>query len=199
MDVRWNADGLAPAVVIDAATGEVLTLAWMNAESLARTLASGETWFWSRSRRELWHKGATSGNTQAVVSVAADCDGDALVVRVRPAGPACHRDTRSCWDGDAGGVLVALDDLLARRAAERPAGSWTTRLLDDENLRIKKLGEETAELIHALLAGPDDRVAEEAADLLFHVAVALRARGLPLAAALRVLEGRYGAPPRAGA
>ncbi len=190
MNVRWNSEGLAPAVVVDAATGEVLMLAWMNAESLARTLETCETWFWSRRRGELWHKGASSGNTQAVVTLGLDCDDDALCIRVRPRGPACHRDTPTCWDVPTGGAAALLDATLRRRKAELPEGSYSTRLLTDENLRIKKVGEEAAEFIHAALTGTDERAAEEAADLLFHVAAVLHARGLSLADALRVLDKR---------
>jgi imidazoleglycerol phosphate synthase cyclase subunit/phosphoribosyl-ATP pyrophosphohydrolase len=187
---RFDAQGLLPAVIVDADSGEVLTLAYMNAESWARTRRSGETWLWSRSRGELWHKGATSGHTQQVVSLALDCDADAVVVRVRPNGPACHEGWRSCFapppsPSRAGGALVALDDVLASRAATRPAGSYTTTLLSDENKREKKLGEELVELLRALHKGSDDEVVDEAADLLFHVAVALRARGLSLQ---RVME-----------
>ncbi|MEN9787056.1 MAG: hypothetical protein RLZZ299_2320 [Pseudomonadota bacterium] len=193
--LRWGPDGLAPAVVIDAATGEVLTLAYMNEASLARTRESGQTWFWSRSRGELWHKGATSGHTQRVVSLAADCDADAIVVRVVPEGPACHRGTRACWDSDSGGALVALDATLAQRrdalaAGSATEGSYSAKLLGNENLRMKKIGEEAVELVHAALTGPDARVAEEAADLIFHVAAVLHGRGLSLADALRVLQAR---------
>lgn len=188
--VRFGPDGLVPAIVLDAITGEVLTLAYMNAESLGRTLVSGETWFWSRSRQALWHKGETSGHTQRVVSLALDCDQDALVVRVVPRGPACHRDTRSCWDADAGGALVALDDTLRRRKEALPEGSYTTRLYGDENLRMKKIGEEAVELVHAALTGADERLSEEAADVIYHVAVVLHARGLSLRDALGVLEAR---------
>jgi phosphoribosyl-ATP pyrophosphohydrolase/phosphoribosyl-AMP cyclohydrolase len=193
--LRWSADGTIPCVVIDAATGEVLTLAYMNRDSLARTRETGETVFWSRSRGQLWHKGETSGNTQTVVSLAADCDGDAIIARVSPAGPACHRDTRSCWDSHAGGALVQLDDTLASRAralaeGSPPEGSYAAKLLGNENLRLKKIGEEAVELVHATLTGPPERVAEEAADLIFHVAAVLHGRGLSLADAMRVLESR---------
>src|SRR5580693_9025097 len=153
MEIRFDANGLVPAIVIDAATGEVLTLAYMNEESLRRSEETGETWFWSRSRSSLWHKGETSGHTQRIVSMAPDCDNDALVVRVIPNGPACHTGARSCFSGPAGGALVHLDDTLQSRARDLPAKSYTTRLLQDKNLRIKKLGEETAELIFALLSG----------------------------------------------
>ena len=195
MDVRFDANGLVPAIVIDAATGEVLTLAYMNQEALCRSEESGETWFWSRSRSSLWHKGETSGNTQKIVSMAKDCDSDTLVVRVIPRGPACHTGARSCFTGEAGGVLVHLDRTLASRARELPSGSYTTRLLSDQNLRIKKLGEETAELILALVSGTDEQVAEEASDLLFHVGAALAARGLSFSEVARVLLQRA-APPK---
>ncbi len=177
---KLDAAGLLPAVIVDAASGEVLTVAFMNDEALRRTREHKETWLFSRSRGALWRKGATSGHTQRVVSLALDCDGDAVVVRVVPAGPACHEGTRSCFRGPAGGALVALDDILASRAKERPAGSYTVQLLDDDNKRTKKLGEETAELIRALYVGSDADVVEEASDLLYHVAVALRARGISL-------------------
>jgi phosphoribosyl-ATP pyrophosphohydrolase/phosphoribosyl-AMP cyclohydrolase len=193
--LRWGADGTLPCVVIDAATGEVLTLAYMNADSLARTRALGETVFWSRSRQALWHKGETSGNTQTVVSLAADCDQDAIVARVSPAGPACHRETRSCWDSQAGGALVALDDTLAARVralaeGAAPEGSYSARLLANENLRLKKIGEEAVEFVHAALTGDRERLAEEAADLIFHVGAVLHARGVTLSDATRVLQAR---------
>jgi phosphoribosyl-ATP pyrophosphohydrolase/phosphoribosyl-AMP cyclohydrolase len=190
MDVKWDEKGLCPAIVVDAATGEVLTLAYMNQESLAKTEESGETWFFSRSRNQLWHKGETSGHTQKVVSMAADCDRDAIVVRVIPSGPACHNGTRTCFSGPSGGALALLDDTLQKRDRERPAGSHTTRLLEDQNLRIKKLGEECAELISALLSGSSERATEEAADLVYHITVALRARGISIADLQRELLKR---------
>jgi phosphoribosyl-ATP pyrophosphohydrolase/phosphoribosyl-AMP cyclohydrolase len=192
MEIRFDANGLVPAIVIDAATGEVLTLAYMNQEALRRSEESNETWFWSRSRSSLWHKGETSGHTQTIVSMAPDCDQDALVVRVIPRGPACHTGARSCFSAPAGGSVVLLDQTLQSRARELPPQSYTTRLLQDENLRIKKLGEETAELILALLAGTEKQVAEEASDLLFHVGAALAARGVSLAEVARVLLERAG-------
>src|SRR5690242_16077407 len=128
--VKFDEHGLAPAIVQDAHTHEVLTLAYMNAESLARTLETGQTWFWSRSRNELWHKGATSGNTQDVVALGADCDNDAIIVLVEPAGPACHTGARSCFDlqipgQQPGGLLHELYELIKSRKTERPAGSYT--------------------------------------------------------------------------
>jgi len=196
MQLKWDSAGLVPAVVVHAATGEVLMVAYMNSESLARTLASGQTWFFSRSRNQLWNKGETSGNTQKVISISPDCDKDALVVRVLPNGPACHNGTHTCFDGPSGGIVSALDELLEQRAKTLPEGSYTTRLLSDENLRTKKLGEESAELIHALLKASDTQATDEAADLIFHVAAALRARGIPLSAVMEKLLERFGQPPR---
>lgn len=181
VNLKYDAQGLAPAVVVHAATGEVLTVAYVNEASLRKTEETGETWFWSRSRQALWHKGETSGNVQKVVSLAADCDADALVVRVLPQGPACHRNTPTCFDGPSGGAVAELDGVLAQRAKDLPDGSYSTKLLKDSNLRIKKIGEEGAEFLQALLTGSDERAVEEAADLFYHVAVALRARGLTLA------------------
>lgn len=192
--IRWNEAGLCPAVVVHAITGEALMLGWMNAESLGRTQASGEAWFWSRSRGELWHKGATSGHALAVESIALDCDDDALLVRAVPRGPTCHRGTPACWDGDTGGIVSALDRTMhARRGAE---GSYTARLLADEALRTKKIGEESAELIHAALRRDDAALAEEAADLIYHLAAVLHGRGLSLGHALSVLHARHGQPHR---
>jgi phosphoribosyl-ATP pyrophosphohydrolase/phosphoribosyl-AMP cyclohydrolase len=191
MEIKWDERGLAPAIVADAATGEVLTLAYMNAEALEKTRSSGETWFWSRSRRSLWHKGETSGNTQRVVSIVEDCDSDALLVRVIPKGPACHKGTSSCFGPNAGGILTVLDAVLESRAKDLPAQSYTTTLLKDENLRIKKIGEESAELIHALHAANSENAVEEAADLLFHIAVALRAKGVTLGHVANALAARH--------
>ena len=182
--------GLLPAILVDAASGEVLTLAYMNHEALERTRRSRQTWLFSRSRNALWHKGATSGHTQSVISLALDCDGDAIVVRVLPHGPACHTGARSCFTAPAGGALVALDEVLADRAARMPEKSYTTELLRDDNKRIKKLGEELAELIRALHVGTDDDVIEEAGDLVYHVAVALRGRGISLHGVMERLRRR---------
>lgn len=184
--VRFDPNGLVPAVVQDAHTREVLTLAYMNEESLARTIETGETWFWSRSRNELWHKGATSGNTQRVLSVTADCDNDAIVVLVEPAGPACHTGARSCFDLEipeeaSGGLLRELYELIKTRQRERPEGSYTTYLFDKGLDKIlKKVGEESAETIIA--AKNDDRkqLVSETADLIYHLLVMLVARGVDL-------------------
>ena len=187
---RFDALGLLPAILTDAATGEVLTLAYMNAESWQQTVSTGETWLWSRSRQELWHKGATSGHTQEVLSLSLDCDQDAVVVRVKPRGPACHTGARSCFASPAGGALVRLDDVLADRASHMPPTSYTVKLLLDENKRTKKLGEELAELLRALYVGSDDDVSEETADLLYHAAVCLRARGISLTSVMQKLLDR---------
>lgn len=187
--------GLVPVVAQDADTGAALMLAYANREALERTLATGEAHFWSRSRKALWRKGETSGNTLMVHSLHADCDGDAVLALVRPEGPACHTGDRSCFGAGAGGTrrpLERLDETLASRAAERPDGSYTVRLLDDRNLRLKKLGEETAELVAALATGDQRRATEEGADLVYHVLVALRAEGLGLADLVAALDGRAG-------
>lgn len=182
--VRFDEHGLVPAIVQDAHTREVLTLAYMNAESLARTLETGQTWFWSRSRNELWHKGATSGNTQRVVALTTDCDDDAIIILVEPAGPACHTGARSCFDlehTDIGGLLNELYALIESRERERPEGSYTTYLFDKGLDKIlKKLGEESAETIVA--AKNDDRPSfvGEVSDLLYHLLVLLVARRVSL-------------------
>jgi len=187
--LSFGKDGLVPAIVQHALTGEVLTLAYMNAQSLKKTLATGRTWFFSRSRKQLWNKGETSGHFQEVVSVETDCDGDALLVRVLPRGPACHNLTRSCFPGSAP-TLLALDDTLARRALEAKASSYTCKLLGNENMRLKKLGEEAVELVMALVQGDKPKAEEEAADLLYHLLVALRAAGTNLEGLLGVLAKR---------
>jgi len=197
-DVKFDERGLIPAIVQDAGTRRVLTLAYMNAESLQKTLETRETWFWSRSRAGLWHKGETSGNTQRVVEVMLDCDGDALTVLVVPNGPACHTGAESCFHNEiheAGAfeavavpgstnlaeVLKSLYQLVESRKRERPAGSYTTYLFDQGLDKIlKKVGEESAETIIA--AKNDDRTAlgKEGADLLYHLVVLLVERGVSL-------------------
>ena len=187
-DVRFDERGLVPAVVQDARTREVLTLAYMNEESLRRTLQEGETWFWSRSRSELWHKGATSGNTQRVVEVRADCDSDALVILVEPRGPACHTGARSCFGSEAGEVKanigVALEEVfrvVSERRREMPEASYTTYLFEKGlNKILKKVGEESAETIIAAKDGDDGALKAETADLLYHLVVMLVERGLTL-------------------
>jgi phosphoribosyl-AMP cyclohydrolase / phosphoribosyl-ATP pyrophosphohydrolase len=167
---------LRPAIVQDSATGRVLMLAWMNDEAERLTREQGEAWFWSRSRERLWRKGETSGNTLAVDELRDDCDGDALLVRVTPAGPACHTGSVSCF-------APALWRTIAQRALERPAGSYTTELLDaGVGACARKVGEEAVELSVAALDESDERVVEEAADLVYHLYVLLAARGLDIAA-----------------
>ena len=194
--IAFDERGLVPCIVQDWWTGEVLTLAYMNAEALRRTRESGEMHFYSRSRRELWHKGATSGNTQAMRSIRYDCDADALLALVEPAGPACHTGERSCFHqgemtpGAPFETLPILERTIAERATARPEGSYTAKLLDDPGLAGAKVQEEAEEVVRAAREESDERVAEEAADVLYHVAVLLRGRGLTLADAERVLDGR---------
>ena len=193
--VAFDERGLVPCVVQDWRTGEVLTLAYMNAEALARTRETGEMHFWSRSRDELWHNGETSGNVQALKAIRYDCDADALLALVEPAGPACHTGERTCFHrGDMelapGEALPALERVLADRAARRPDGSYTVALLDDPERLGDKVREEADEVARAAAGEPDERVAEEAADVLYHLSVLLRSRGLSLADAEEVLGAR---------
>jgi phosphoribosyl-ATP pyrophosphohydrolase/phosphoribosyl-AMP cyclohydrolase len=167
---------LRAAIVQDAGSGRVLMLAWMDAEAERRTRESGEAWFWSRSRGEYWRKGATSGNTLAVEELRDDCDGDALLVRVRPAGPACHTGSLSCF-------APALWRTISDRALNRPEGSYTTKLLNDGTAACaRKVGEEAVEVVTAALSESDDRLVEESADLVYHLYVLLASRGVDLAA-----------------
>jgi phosphoribosyl-ATP pyrophosphohydrolase/phosphoribosyl-AMP cyclohydrolase len=167
---------LRAAIVQDMDSGRVLMLAWMDAEAERRTRESGEAWFWSRSRQEYWRKGETSGNTLAVEEIRDDCDGDALLLRVRPAGPACHTGSLSCF-------APALWRTISERAQERPAGSYTTKLLDEGVPAVaRKVGEEAVEVVTAALSECDERVISEAADLVYHLYVLLAARGLDIAA-----------------
>jgi phosphoribosyl-ATP pyrophosphohydrolase/phosphoribosyl-AMP cyclohydrolase len=187
--------GLLPLLVQDAVTGQVLMLGFANRMALEKTLETGQVHFWSRSRDELWRKGETSGNTLALVSLHSDCDGDAVLARATPAGPTCHTLETSCFGTGTDvpvGTLARLDATLASRAAERPEGSYTVKLLDNENLRLKKLGEEAAELVAALATHDAARAAEESADLLYHILVALRAEGVGASALLSALESRAG-------
>jgi phosphoribosyl-ATP pyrophosphohydrolase/phosphoribosyl-AMP cyclohydrolase len=196
MEIAYDERGLVPVVVQDWRSGEVLTLAYANAEAVARTRATGELHLWSRSRGELWHKGATSGNTQAVRALRLDCDGDALLALVEPAGPACHTGTRTCFHhGDLEPaapheVLPGLERTLRDRQAERPAGSYTVALLDDPQLIGNKVQEEAEEVARAAREETDDRVDEEAADVLYHLLVLLRSRDRALADAQEVLRAR---------
>lgn len=197
--LAFNDDGLIPCIVQELRTGEVLTLAWMNREALDRTLASGETHFYSRSRGELWHKGETSGNVQRVRALRYDCDADALLALVEAAGPACHTGERTCFHRDLHGdgeveVFEALPFLartLKARHADMPEGSYTTELLRDGAERIAgKVSEEAAETIRAARDESDRRLSEEAADLLYHLGVLLELRDLSYEDALRVLTER---------
>jgi phosphoribosyl-ATP pyrophosphohydrolase/phosphoribosyl-AMP cyclohydrolase len=196
--IAYDERGLAPCVVQDWRTGEVLTVAYMNAEALARSRETGELHLWSRSRDELWHKGATSGNTQALRALRYDCDADALLALVEPAGPACHTGERTCfYRGDLEPaapheVLPALERTLADRARDRPEGSYPAELLSDPPRIGDKVREEADEVARAAAGESDGRVAEEAADVLYHLAVLLRSRDLTLADAERVLDGRRG-------
>jgi phosphoribosyl-ATP pyrophosphohydrolase/phosphoribosyl-AMP cyclohydrolase len=195
-EVAYDERGLVPCVVQDAGSGEVLTVAYMNAEALALTRETGEMHFFSRSRQELWHKGASSGNTQALRAIRYDCDGDALLALVAPAGPACHTGERTCFHrGDTEPAvgfesLPGLERTIAARAAQRPPGSYTTTLLDDAELVGAKVQEEAEEVARAAREESDERVAEEAADVIYHLLVLLHGRGLSLADAERVLDGR---------
>src|SRR3984957_10638708 len=185
-EIAYDERGLVPCIVQDYATGEVLTLAYMNALALERTRATGELHLWSRSRDELWHKGATSGNTQALRALRYDCDADALLALVEPAGPACHTGERSCFfSGDleptASEALPALEGTIAPRPAERPDGSYTAALLADPQRIGEKVQEEAEEVVRAAREESDERVAEEAADVLYHLSVLLAGRGLTLA------------------
>ncbi len=194
-DIAFDERGLVPCIVQDWDTGEVLTLAYMNRESLRRTRETGEMHFFSRSRQELWHKGATSGNIQKVKAIRYDCDADALLALVEPAGPACHTGARSCFHrGELGAgafaTLPTLERTIAERAAARPPGSYTAKLLGDPGLAGAKVQEEAEEVVRAAREESDERVAEEAADVVYHLAVLLRGRGLTLADAERVLDGR---------
>jgi phosphoribosyl-ATP pyrophosphohydrolase/phosphoribosyl-AMP cyclohydrolase len=213
--VRFDERGLVPCVMQDARSGEVLTLAYMNEESLMRTLETREIHLYSRSRREIWHKGASSGNIQHVRQLRYDCDGDALVALVDPAGPACHTGERSCFyrdlEGtadpgvDAPGVigeptslpyeaLAGLERILLARKRRRPEGSYTVELLEDPKLAGDKVREEAAEVVKAVSSESEERVAEEGADVVYHLAVLLLARGVSMAEVLHVLNGRRQRP-----
>ncbi|HKJ35782.1 MAG TPA: bifunctional phosphoribosyl-AMP cyclohydrolase/phosphoribosyl-ATP diphosphatase HisIE [Solirubrobacterales bacterium] len=201
-EIAFDDDGLVPCVTQDATTGEVLMLAYMNEEALRLTLERREMHYWSRSRGELWHKGETSGNVMRLRALRYDCDADALLALVDPAGPACHTGERRCFyrdverDGgptpEAGEALTELERTLAERARERPEGSYTVTLLEDPALIGAKIREEADEVARAIDSESDERVAEEAADVLYHLQVGLVSRGLPLSRALEILNSRRG-------
>ncbi len=217
--VSFDSDGLVPTIAQDARTGEVLMLAYANRTSLALTLDTGQMYFWSRSRKEIWRKGATSGNVLSLVSLHVDCDADAVLARVRPAGPVCHTGARTCFvepgtrepepavaapeeddpEGQptfrGGEVLDNLWVTLRSRAAEMPPGSNTARLLADRNLRLKKLGEELVELTVALTRRDPAAITGEAADLLYHLMVALMGAGVSLHSVGAELARRAGDDP----
>jgi phosphoribosyl-ATP pyrophosphohydrolase/phosphoribosyl-AMP cyclohydrolase len=194
--VVYDDRGLVPCVVQDWRSGEVLMLAYMNAEALRRTRATGELHLYSRSREQPWHKGETSGNTQAVRALRLDCDGDTLLALVEPVGPACHTGERTCFHrGELTSpapheILPTLERTLRSRARERPENSYTVTLLDDPALAGAKVREEAEEVTRAAREESDERVDEEAADLLYHLLVLVHGRGRELADAERVLDGR---------
>jgi phosphoribosyl-ATP pyrophosphohydrolase/phosphoribosyl-AMP cyclohydrolase len=209
--VRFDERGLVPCVMQDWSSGEVLTLAYMNAEALRRTLETGEMHFYSRSRNELWRKGETSGNVQRVHQIRYDCDADALVALVEPAGPACHTGQRSCFYRDLNGTAdpaidgppaegepapaayeatAVLERTLADRREHRPEGSYTVKLVDDPERIGEKVREESEEVAAAAAEESDERVAEEAADVLYHLQVLLLSRGVPISSVLETLNGR---------
>ncbi len=195
-ELRFDERGLIPCVVQDWRTGEVLTLAYMNQEALRLTRQTGEMHFFSRSRQELWHKGSESGNVQSLKALRYDCDADGLLALVEPAGPACHTGQRTCFHrgelepAAPHEVLPELERTIAQRDASRPDGSYTVRLLDDPELTGAKVREEAEEVTRAARQESEERVAEEAADVIYHLAVLLRERGLSLLDAEQVLDGR---------
>jgi phosphoribosyl-ATP pyrophosphohydrolase/phosphoribosyl-AMP cyclohydrolase len=198
--VEFDEKGLVPCVAQDFASGEVLTLAYANEESLRLTLETAELHFYSRSREEIWRKGETSGNVLKLRQIRYDCDGDAIVALVEPTGPACHTGERSCFhraleDGGepsppAHEALAALERTLHSRAAERPEGSYTVQLLNDPELIGAKVEEEAEEVARAAREESDERVAEEAADVLYHLSVLLASREISQAAVMKVLNDR---------
>jgi phosphoribosyl-AMP cyclohydrolase / phosphoribosyl-ATP pyrophosphohydrolase len=194
--ISYDAQGLVPCVVQDWRTGEVLTLAYMNDEALRRTRDTGELHLWSRSRAAQWHKGETSGNVQSVRALRLDCDGDAVLALVEPAGPSCHTGERTCFHrgqlepGAPYETLPALERTLADRARERPQGSYTVELLDDPKRIGEKVMEEAEEVVRAAREESLERLDEEAADVIYHLLVLMRSRERSLVDAERVLDGR---------
>lgn len=206
--LSFDERGLVPVVAQEADTGEVLMLAYADREALLRTLETGRAHYWSRSRAALWQKGESSGHVQRVREVRLDCDGDAVLYRVAQTGPACHTGQGSCFHDrveegeavpapDARPVLSRVEEVVRRRDEERPPGSYTTYLFEAGIDKIlKKVGEESTEVVVAAKNPGREELRAEAADLLFHLLVLLRARGLPLAEVWEELEARFGAPPR---
>jgi phosphoribosyl-AMP cyclohydrolase / phosphoribosyl-ATP pyrophosphohydrolase len=205
--IKFDEKGLIPAIVQDATTKEVLTLAYMNQTSLEKSIETRETWFYSRSRQELWHKGATSGNTQTIVDMKLDCDQDAIVVLVNPAGPACHTGAISCFSesilkeeetvkNEASladyQILIDLEQIIDQREKERPEGAYTTYLFEEGVDKIlKKVGEEASEVIIAAKNRSQEELKWEASDLLYHLFVLLREQELPFKEILNVLQERH--------
>ncbi len=217
--IKWDRDGLVPAIVQDASSRLVLMMAYMNAESLRRSLESGDTWFWSRSRQEFWHKGGTSGNTQRITSLYYDCDGDTLLVMVEANGPACHTGRLSCFynevnevdnkptfessennvsstaSNDRFAILGELEQMIADRDRDRPEGAYTTYLFEKGIDKIlKKVGEETAETIIAAKNGDNEELRYEVSDLIYHLLVLLQERKVPLDDVLAELDRRHERP-----
>ena len=199
-NLKFDEKGLITAVVQDAQSKEVLTVAYMNEESLKKTIESGETWFYSRSRQELWHKGETSGNTQKVVSIKTDCDQDALVVEVLPAGPACHNGTTSCFteklveNAQVGsvGIIPYLAEVIKKRESEMPEGAYTTYLFTEGIDKIcKKVGEEATEVVIGAKNRDSKEVTWEAADLIYHLLVLLQEQKISVYDVLEVLVERH--------
>jgi len=204
--IRYDELGLVPVIAQSVTTKAVLTLAYANHEAVDKTLESGEAHYYSRSRNELWRKGETSGNTQRVVEIRLDCDGDALLYRVEPRGPACHTGEETCFfttvpslgavggqeaGMDLGAMVDKLTGTIAQRHRDMPEGSYTARLLEEGVERVaKKVGEEAVEVVVAALA--DERLAEEAADLVYHLLVLLERRGVGADEVARVLRDRHG-------
>ncbi|MGC1850994.1 MAG: bifunctional phosphoribosyl-AMP cyclohydrolase/phosphoribosyl-ATP diphosphatase HisIE [Solirubrobacterales bacterium] len=200
-EVQFDERGLVPCVAQDADSGEVLTLAYANEEALRLTVETGEMHFFSRSRGRIWRKGEESGNVLKLKQLRYDCDGDAIVALVEPTGPACHTGERSCFYRELEGgspepvpheALATLQRTLRSRAAERPDGSYTVILLDDPKLIGEKVEEEAEEVVRAAREESDERVAEEAADLLYHLSVLLASRDVPQSAVMEILNGRRG-------
>ncbi|MGE7919982.1 bifunctional phosphoribosyl-AMP cyclohydrolase/phosphoribosyl-ATP diphosphatase HisIE [Viridibacillus sp. NPDC093762] len=200
-NLQFDEKGLITTVVQDAQTKEVLTVAFMNKDSLDKTLATGETWFYSRSRQELWHKGATSGNTQKVIAIRADCDKDALIVEVLPAGPACHSGTTSCFTETikekseivgSVDIITELRSVIQNREKEMPEGAYTTYLFNEGIDKIcKKVGEEATEVVIASKNRDADELKWETADLIYHVLVLLQEQKLDVFDVLAVLQKRH--------
>lgn len=195
-DLKTNEAGLVPVIVQDRASGDVLMVAWSNAEALAKTVETGFATFWSRSRKALWRKGETSGHGMRVVEARTDCDRDVLLLVVEPQGPACHTNARTCFGEDsptAAGMLEELARVVAGRAQAKPAESYTARLLATPGRAVEKVQEEAAELAQAARAESDERLAAEAADILYHLVVALHERRLPLTRVMDELRQRRSA------